>query len=133
MERTSSQNWFWPEWPCSWIRAVQFSRSGQPKRGKKGDPQLRGPIKSNCVQTDLRLNILFPNICKIVVERATAAPLARPYIRPVFPIQWYQETLLIFFLIVDMERDLKRVKTIVECSSEASFFGLQDLIINFSQ
>ena len=28
---TSSQNWFWPEGPCSWIRAVQFSRSGWQK------------------------------------------------------------------------------------------------------
>ena len=26
-------NWFWPECPCSWIRAAQFSRSGRPKRG----------------------------------------------------------------------------------------------------
>ena len=33
MERMSSQNWFWPEWPCSWIRAAQFSCSGRPKRG----------------------------------------------------------------------------------------------------
>ena len=33
MERTSSQNWFWPEWPCSLIRAAQFSRSGCKKRG----------------------------------------------------------------------------------------------------
>ena len=33
MERTSSQNWFWPERPCSRIRAAQFSRSGRPKRG----------------------------------------------------------------------------------------------------
>ena len=33
MERTSSQNWFWPEWPCSRIRAAQFSRSGRPKCG----------------------------------------------------------------------------------------------------
>ena len=31
MERTSSQNWFWPEWPCPWIRATQFSCSGWPK------------------------------------------------------------------------------------------------------
>ena len=31
MERTRSQNWFWPEWPCSLIRAAQFSRS-HPKR-----------------------------------------------------------------------------------------------------
>ena len=29
----SSQNWFWPEQSCSWIRAAQFSRSGRPKRG----------------------------------------------------------------------------------------------------
>ena len=33
MEHTSSQNWFWPEWPCSWIRATQFSCSVRPKRG----------------------------------------------------------------------------------------------------
>ena len=33
MERMSSQNWLWPESPCSWIRAPQFSRSGRPKRG----------------------------------------------------------------------------------------------------
>ena len=28
MQRMSSQNWFWPEWPwpCGWIRAAQFSR-----------------------------------------------------------------------------------------------------------
>ena len=31
--RTSSHNWLWPEKPCSWIRAVQFPRSGRPKRG----------------------------------------------------------------------------------------------------
>ena len=29
----SSQNWFWPEWSFSWIRAAQFSRAGRPKGG----------------------------------------------------------------------------------------------------
>ena len=33
MERTSSQNWFWPERPCSWNRAAQFSRFGRSKCG----------------------------------------------------------------------------------------------------
>ena len=32
-----SQNWFWPECPCSWVRAAQFCRSGRPKRG---NPEL---------------------------------------------------------------------------------------------
>ena len=30
----SSQNCFWLEWPCSWIRAAQFSGSGRSQRGK---------------------------------------------------------------------------------------------------
>ena len=33
IECTSPQNWFWLEWPCSWIKAAEFSRSGRPKRG----------------------------------------------------------------------------------------------------
>ena len=44
MERTSSQNWFWPEWPCSWIRAAQFSRSGRPKRGSCHGKNVRARI-----------------------------------------------------------------------------------------
>ena len=47
MERTSSQNWFWPEWPCSWIRAAQFSRSDRPKRGNlesRGGKNVRARI-----------------------------------------------------------------------------------------
>ena len=33
MERTSPQNWFCSECPCSLIRAAQFYRFGRPKRG----------------------------------------------------------------------------------------------------
>ena len=84
MERTSSQNWFWPEWPCSWIRAVQFSRSSQPKRGKKGDPQLRGPIKSNCVQTDLRLNIFFSEYLQNCCRKGDRHPFGPPLHPPCF-------------------------------------------------
>ena len=54
MERMSSQNLFWPEWPCPWIRAAQFSRSGRPKRGN-----LETCGGSNCVRVSLgyfRLN-----------------------------------------------------------------------------
>ena len=35
MKRTNSQNLFWPDWPRSWIRAAQFSRSGWRKRGAR--------------------------------------------------------------------------------------------------
>ena len=53
LERMNSQNWFWPEWPCSWIRAAQFSRSGRPKRGNlescggKNVRELLGPFHLN--------------------------------------------------------------------------------------
>ena len=33
MECRSSQNWFWSERSCSWIRVSHFSRSGRQKRG----------------------------------------------------------------------------------------------------
>ena len=38
MECTSSQNWFWPEWPFSWIRAAKFSQQVQKKRLKLNSP-----------------------------------------------------------------------------------------------
>ena len=37
---TSSQNWFWPEWPCFWIRAIQFSCLGWPKHRNTGQSQF---------------------------------------------------------------------------------------------
>ena len=47
MERTSSQNRFWPEWSCSWIRAAQFSHFGRPKRG----------ILESCVRKKVRARL----------------------------------------------------------------------------
>ena len=35
MVHVSSQNWFWPNWPCSWSWASQFSHSS----AERGKPQ----------------------------------------------------------------------------------------------
>ena len=51
MERTSSQNWFCPEWPCSWIRAVQVlplrSAKAQEFKSRRNDLSFQLAITIN--------------------------------------------------------------------------------------
>ena len=90
MEQTSSQNWFWPKWSCSWIRATQLSRSGPPQHrnwescgGKNVQARIPHSVnltgKNKCssvgqtrqMESDLKQGV-FENLSGLIIEHSSA-------------------------------------------------------------
>ena len=59
MECMNSENWFWPAWPCSWIRTTQFSFFGQPKQLKVLEFRELWKWKCMCTIWTIPLKLFF--------------------------------------------------------------------------